>query len=372
MKRKRKKKSYKKPIIITLSALLVTAAAIITVVIITTENITKNNIGSYVTLGQYSGIEYEPLDTEVTEEDVNARIDVRRGNVSETIEITDRAVENGDTVFINFEGFVDGEAFEGGFAENFDLVIGSGSFIPGFEEQIIGHKPGDEFEINVTFPEDYDSADLAGKPTMFKINLLSINAKVLPEFNDAFVQANSELNTIAEYRAMIREELKQQKEEGAESAKQESVWRQIIEGATAHKYPKKDLDMKIEQVIKDYEDTARSYGETREQLFRTVYGDDMSNEELEELFLKESRDVAERRSKEQLVVQAIAFLEGITVSNSEVDEVINNYRNYGYPSRADFLRAYNRESVRVIQLAPKVMEFVTGSAVAATPAPEVE
>ncbi|WP_395026324.1 trigger factor, partial [Robinsoniella sp.] len=185
-----------------------------------------------VTLGEYKGVEVEKQAVEVTDEEIMAEIDKERENNSRTIDVDDRAVQNGDMVKLNFEGFVDGEAFEGGKGEDYDLTIGSGSFIPGFEEQLVGAKIGEEMEVNVTFPEEYQASELAGKAAVFKCTVNEIKVKELPEADDDFAKDVSEFDTLAEYKEDIKKNLTEKKEKEAKTAKENAVVAKVVENAT--------------------------------------------------------------------------------------------------------------------------------------------
>ena len=164
-----------------------------------------------VTLGKYKGVQVTKIDTTVTDEEVEAALEKEQQKNSRTVTVTDRPVANGDTAVIDFEGFVDGIAFEGGKGENHPLEIGSHSFIDTFEDQLVGHNAGDEVEVNVTFPEKYQAADLAGKPAVFKVKINEIKAKELPELNDEFASEVSEFDTLAEYKEDLRKHLEVRK-----------------------------------------------------------------------------------------------------------------------------------------------------------------
>ena len=185
-----------------------------------------------VTLGDYKGVEVEKTPVEVSEEEVDKEVDKERENNSRTIDVDDRAVEKGDMIKLNFEGFVDGTPFEGGKAEDYSLTIGSGSFIPGFEDQLIGAKIGEEVEVNVTFPEEYHAAELKGKPAVFKCTVNEIKVKELPEADDEFAKDVSEFDTLAEYKDDIRAKLLEKKTADAKREKQNKTVAKAVENAT--------------------------------------------------------------------------------------------------------------------------------------------
>ena len=184
-----------------------------------------------VELGTYKGVEIDKLDTEVTDADVDAELDRVREQNARTITVDDRAVQDKDMTVIDFEGFVDGEAFEGGKAENYSLTIGSHSFIDTFEEQLIGKNIGEEVEVNVTFPEEYHAKELAGKPALFKVTIKEIKVKELPELDDDFAQDVSDCETLEAYKDSLREEIQNRKADAAKNAKEDAVIEAIIEDA---------------------------------------------------------------------------------------------------------------------------------------------
>ena len=192
-----------------------------------------------VKLGKYKGVKVEKADITVTDEEVDAEINKERENNARNIEVTDRAVKDGDITTLDFEGFVDGVAFEGGKGENYPLTIGSGAFIPGFEEQLIGAEIGKEVEVNVTFPEDYQAEDLKGKAAVFKCTVKEIKEKQLPELDDEFASEVSEFETLAEYKADVKGKLEERKAKEAKDAKEAAVIEEIV----------KDSEMEIPEAM---------------------------------------------------------------------------------------------------------------------------
>ena len=184
-----------------------------------------------VTLGKYKGVEVEKADLEVSDEEVNEAIDREREQNARTVSVEDRAVKSGDVVTLDFEGFVDGVAFDGGKGENYPLTIGSNTFIPGFEDQLIGAEIDKETEVNVTFPEDYQAEELAGKPALFKCTVKEIKEKELPELDDEFASEVSEFDTLAEYKEDVKKNLAERKAEDAKAEKEEKVVDAIIADA---------------------------------------------------------------------------------------------------------------------------------------------
>ena len=265
-----------------------------------------------VTLGEYKGIEVEKVDAEVTDEDVQAELlNVQKQN-SRTIPVEDRAAKMDDEVTIDFEGFVDGEAFEGGKGENYQLTLGSHSFIDTFEDQIVGKNIGEEFDVNVTFPEDYQAEDLAGKPAVFKCKLNGIKETELPELDDEFASEVSEFDTLDEYKADLKATLKVKKEKAAKNTKESLVIDQIIENSTME-IPDAMLDTTKEQMLNEFSQQLSYQGLSVDQYFQFT---GMTKEK----FLETSTPEAERRIKSRLVLEAIAKAEDIQVSEEELND----------------------------------------------------
>lgn len=265
-----------------------------------------------VTLGEYKGVEVEKQAIEVTDEEIMAEIDKERENNSRTIDVDDRAVQNGDMVKLNFEGFVDGEAFEGGKGEDYDLTIGSGSFIPGFEEQLVGAKIGEEMEVNVTFPEEYQAAELAGKAAVFKCTVNEIKVKELPEADDDFAKDVSEFDTLAEYKEDIKKNLAEKKEKEAKTAKENAVVAKIVENAEME-IPDPMVDGQVRQMADDFARRIQSQGLSVEQYFQ------FTGMTAEKLF-EQMRPEAEKRIQNSLVLEAVAKAENIQISDEKVEE----------------------------------------------------
>ena len=265
-----------------------------------------------VTLGEYKGVEVEKVDAEVTDEDVQAELlNVQKQN-SRTIPVEDRAAKMDDEVTIDFEGFVNGEAFEGGKGENYQLTLGSHSFIDTFEDQIVGKNIGEEFDVNVTFPEDYQAEDLAGKPAVFKCKLNGIKETELPELDDEFASEVSEFDTLDEYKADLKATLKVKKEKAAKNTKEGLVIDQIIENSTME-IPDAMLDTTKEQMLNEFSQQLSYQGLSVDQYFQFT---GMTKEK----FLETSTPEAERRIKSRLVLEAIAKAEDIQVSEEELND----------------------------------------------------
>lgn len=267
-----------------------------------------------VTLGKYKGIELEKADTTVTDEDVDAAIEKERENNARTISVEDRAVRDGDLTVIDYEGFVDGESFEGGKAENYPLTIGSNTFIPGFEEQLVGAELDKEVEVHVTFPEDYQESTLAGKAAVFKCTVREIKEKELPELDDDFACDVSEFDTLAEYREDVKRTLTEEKEAEAKAEKEEKVIEAIIEEAQMD-IPEAMLATQQRSMADDFAQRLQMQGISIDQYFQFT---GLTKAAL----LEQLKPQAEQRIKTRLVLEAVAKAENIEVSEEEYAEEI--------------------------------------------------
>lgn len=265
-----------------------------------------------VTLGAYKGIEVEMQSAEVTDEEVNAELDKVRNQNARTITVEDRAVQDGDMTVIDFEGFMDGVAFNGGKGEDYDLTIGSGAFIPGFEEQLIGAEIGKEVEINVTFPEEYHAEELKGKPAVFKVTVKSIKVKELPEADDDFAQDVSDFDTLDAYKADIKAKLADKKEKEAAALKEDTVIDKIIEDAKME-IPDAMVDYQVKQMANDFARRIQSQGLSVEQYFQfTGLTPDKMFEQM--------RPNALKRIQSRLVLEAVVAAENIEVTEEDVEK----------------------------------------------------
>ena len=267
-----------------------------------------------VTLGEYKGVEVEKSDVEVTEEDINTEVDKERENNSRTIDVDDRAVENGDIIKLDFDGSVDGVPFEGGKAENYTLTIGSGSFIPGFEDQLIGTKIGEEKDVTVTFPEDYHEKSLAGKEAVFKCKVNAISVKELPEADDEFASEVSEFETLAEYKEDIKKKLTEKKEKAARAKKEAQAIEKAVENATME-IPDAMIDTQVQSMMEDFARRMQSQGLSLEQYFQFT-GMDVKK------MHDQMKPEALKRIQNSLVLEAVAKAENIEISDEKVDEEI--------------------------------------------------
>lgn len=264
-----------------------------------------------VSIEGYRGIEVTKKSVEVTDDDVDAELARVQDRNSRMVTVEDRAAENGDTVEIDFEGFVDGEAFEGGKAENFNLELGSGQFIPGFEDQIVGHNTGDEFDVNVTFPEDYHVAELKAKPAVFKIKLHEIKAKELPEIDDDFIKDISEFDTVADYRADVKSKLETSREKQAADDVDNQLINALIEKLQGE-IPEAMYQNRITQDIREFDYRLHSQGL---DLRTYIQYTGMNEAALRASF----KPQAERQVKLRLALEKIAELDGIVPTEEEIE-----------------------------------------------------
>ena len=267
-----------------------------------------------VTLGEYKGVEVEKSDVEVTDEDINKEVDKERENNSRTIDVDDRAVENGDIIKLDFDGSVDGVPFEGGKAENYTLTIGSGSFIPGFEDQLIGTKIGEDKDVTVTFPEDYHEKSLAGKEAVFKCKVNAITVKELPDADDEFASEVSEFETLAEYKEDIKKKLTEKKEKEARAKKEAQAVEKAVENATME-IPDAMIDTQVQSMMEDFARRMQSQGLSLEQYFQFT-GMDVKK------MHDQMKPEALKRIQNSLVLEAVAKAENIEISDEKVDEEI--------------------------------------------------
>ena len=282
-----------------------------------------------VTLGEYKGLEVPKSETEVTDEEIEAELKKEQEKNSRTITVEDRGAENGDIATIDFEGFVDGTAFEGGKGTDYPLTLGSGSFIPGFEDQLVGAKAGDHVEVNVTFPEEYQSKDLAGKAAVFQCDVKKVETKELPELDDDFAQDVSEFDTLAEYKEDIKKNLAERKEKEARTAKENAAVDKAIENAQME-IPDAMIETQISQMLDDFSRRMQSQGLTMEQYMQfTGMTADKMREEMKPQALK--------RIQTRLVLEKIAETENIQPSEEEVNEEIGKMAEM-YKMEADKLK----------------------------------
>ena len=312
------------------------------------ELVMKVVVEPEVELGEYKGIKAKKKAVRVSEKEVNealAKIQERGAR----IEAVEKAAEKDDICDIAFEGFVDGEAFEGGQADNFDLTLGSGQFIPGFEDQVIGHKAGEEFDVNVKFPEDYGAENLAGKDATFKVTLHEVKHKVLPEIDDDLAQDNG-FDTLDELKADEKEKIKENKKREAENDFENAVIDALIDGMKAE-VPEQMIDARIDENIRQFEQNLQMQG-LNLQTYLQYSGSDMSK-------LRESlKPQSERQVKIRLCLDKIVEVENIEVTEEEIDAEMQKYADM-YKLELDVIKnAIPAEEIKGDLAAEKAMQFV--------------
>ena len=311
-----------------------------------------------VTLGQYKGIEVEKADTTATDEEVAAEIDKEREANSRTITVEDRAVQDGDMTVIDFEGFVDGKAFEGGKGTDYPLTIGSGAFIPGFEEKLVGAEIGKEVEVDVTFPEEYHAKELAGKPAVFKCTVKEIKVKELPELDDDFAQDVSDFDTLEEYKADVRKKVEEKKAADAKAKKEDAVIEKIIEGATME-IPDAMVETQAERMVDEFAQRLQMQGLTMEQYLQFTGGNVQA-------LVEQSKPQALKRIQSRLVLEAVVAAENLTASDEELDAELGRMAEQ-YKMEVEKLKEMFTEedlkSVREDLAIQKAVELVTDAAV---------
>ena len=282
-----------------------------------------------VTLGEYKGLEVAKADVAVTDEDIDAEVEKEREAQARMVPVEDRAVQDGDITTIDFEGFMDGKPFEGGKGEDYPLTIGSHSFIDTFEEQLIGANIGEEKEIEVTFPEEYQAKELAGKPATFKVTVKEIKVRELPEADDELAQEVSEFETMAEYREDLRKKIQERKESAAKTQKEDAAVEKAIENAQME-IPQPMIDTQARQMAVEFAQRLQSQGMTMEQYMQFT---GLTPDKL----LEQMQPQALKRIQSRLVLEAIAKAENIEISDEKLDEQIDKMAEM-YQMEADKLR----------------------------------
>ena len=265
-----------------------------------------------VKLGEYKGLEVDKVSTRVTQKEVEAKIQEEAEKNAREVVVTDRPVADGDEVILDFEGFVDGEAFEGGKGENYPLTIGSGSFIPGFEEQLVGAEAEKEVEVKVTFPEDYHAEELKGKEAVFKCTVHEIKAKELPEIDDEFAAEVSEFDTLDEYKADVKAKIKENKATEGKRKQEDQAVEQAVKNAE-YEIPQPMIETQTTQMVEDFAQRIQSQGITLEQYFQFT---GLTAEKM----MEDMKPQAIKRIETRLVLEAIAKAENIEISDEKLDE----------------------------------------------------
>ena len=310
-----------------------------------------------VSLGKYKGVEVDKQVIEVFDEEIDEEIRKEQEKNATRNEVTDRPVKDGDEIILDFEGFCDGEAFEGGKGTDYPLTVGSGSFIPGFEEQLVGAVIGEEMDVNVTFPENYQAEELKGKPAVFKCTVKKITEKILPELDDEFADEVSEFSTLAEYREDIRKNITERKEKAALSVKENQAVEKVI--ADAHvEIPEPMLRTQQEQIAGELEQQVVSQGMKFEDYLKYA-------QTTREQLVDRMKEDAERRIMYRLVMEQVAKEENITATDEDFEAEIQRMAD-AYHMDADTIRKYfvaDKERMMEDLAVQKAITFVTENAV---------
>lgn len=311
-----------------------------------------------VTLGQYKGIETEALSVEVSDDEIMDELKSQQEKNASMVTVEDRAAELDDTVTIDFEGFVDGVAFDGGKARDHRLVLGSHSFIDTFEDQLVGKSTGEETEVNVTFPEDYHQADLAGKPALFKVTVKKIEKKVLPEIDDDLAQDVSEFETLDEYKEDIRAKLTEKKENENRAKKEDAIIEKIIEGATME-IADDMVNAQAERMFSNFAQNVQMQGINIDQ-YMLLTGNTAQG------MLEQMKPQALKSIQSRLVLEAVAAAENIEATEEEANEKIESIAKSYNMEAEDFKKAVGEKEIKQLQddiKVEKAIEFILDSAI---------
>ena len=318
-----------------------------------------------VTLGDYKGIEVEKKVVKVMAADVNAEIDKVREQNSRMITVDNRGIKKDDTAVIDFEGFVDGEPFQGGKGEDYPLVIGSHSFIDTFEDQLVGKKTGDEVEVNVTFPEEYHEASLKGKPALFKVTVKEIKKKELPKLDDEFASEVSEFETLKEYKASVKKTLTERKKEEAKREKENAVVEKVVENITVE-IPEPMIEEQTQQMIQEFAGRLSGQGLSFEQYMQMT---GMTPDAL----MGQMKPEAEKRIRTRLALEAIVKEEKIKATAKDIDKEIENMASM-YQMEVDKVKEMigdnEKEQIAQDLAVQKAVDFVVKNAVEVEPEKE--
>ncbi len=313
-----------------------------------------------VTLGEYKGLKVDKVSTRVTAKEVDARLEEEQKKNARTVSVTDRAVQDGDEVILDFEGFVNGVAFEGGKGENYSLTIGSGSFIPGFEEQLVGVEIENEVDVNVTFPEEYHAADLAGKEAVFKCTVHEIKVKELPELDDEFAAEVSEFDTLEAFKADIKAKIKEEKLAEGNRKKEDQAVEQAVANATME-IPEAMIETQTQQMVQEFAQRLQSQGLSIEQYFQFT---GLTSEKM----LEEMKPQAVKRIETRLVLEAIVKAENIEITEekfeAEIAKMAEMYQ-MEVEKLKEYMGAYEAEQMKADMAVQEAVTFLVDNAVEA-------
>ena len=317
------------------------------------------DLKEYIEVGEYKGLTVAPYSVSVTEDEIQAQIDsmLESAVESEELEKGDK-IESGDTANIDYVGKKDGKKFDGGSAEGYDLEIGSGSFIDGFEDGLIGKAVGETVELDLTFPEDYSSEDLAGQDVVFTVTINSATRNVVPEYDLDFVKANTEYDSIDEFEEAVEKDIYNSKEDEEIYNQQTELWSQVLENTEVKKYPDREVDHYIEFNSNQMDDMAEAYGMTREELLASYEFDD------EDEFAAVNEDSSKLRVKQEMVIEYIADTEKLEYTQEEKDKMIEDFEAAGYDDKTIETQTGRtmEDYVHIELLYQKVLDFLLENA----------
>lgn len=317
------------------------------------------NFEDYVKLAEYKGLEREQIKVSVSEEEVQTQIEANLKSTAETVEKTDGKVKDGDVANIDYEGKKDGVAFEGGTAQGYDLTIGSGTFIPGFEDGLIGKEIGGTYALELTFPEDYGSEDLAGQDVVFTVKINSVKTQKTPEYTVGWIKENSDVDTKKDYEALVKDQLIEKKEEEAKNNIMAKLWNQVVENSKIIQYPQELVDVYIADIEEQYQSMADSYGLEVEALW------EQEGIESQEAFDAKLEHTAQAYAKEQMIMYDIAEVENLTYTDEEAEEIRTAIDNAGFDEES-FKQQYGQDIETYIDASltfSKVVEFIFDNAI---------
>ena len=319
-----------------------------------TRLVSVDNVEKYITIAEYKGITLDNSVQEVTDDDVDSKVTQNLQAKSETVDDEDAVIQDGDTATINFVGTKDGEAFDGGTANNYDLVIGSGTMIPGFEEGIVGMKKGETKDVTVTFPESYRNTDLAGQEAVFQITVQSF--KRAPELTDEWVTANTDSSNVDEYKASVRTQLEQDAQDQAENSLRSTAWTTIFTNSEVLEYPEKDMD----EAAKNFKSIAESYAKQADmELDEFIESQGIAQED----FDAQCQQYAQAKVKQDLIIQGIMDAEGMTFDDEESLAIQNDLvEQYGSGDLATLIDTYGQVAVDESIGLTRVEDFIVANA----------
>lgn len=357
----------KKWIIIGAAVLVVAAAVTVTLLMMDGgKPYSKYDLNEYITVGEYTGLEVDGFTIAVTDEEVNTRIQENLTAAGTTKTVEEGVVADGETIIIDFAGKVDGKVFDGGSAQDQSLTIGSGSFIDGFESGLIGVEVGKTVDLNLTFPADYSSTELAGKAVVFTVTVKSRQILVIPALDDAFVKDSSDVNTVAEYTTLIKEQLTTEKTDAAVLAQKQKLWGAIVTASEVIKYPDKEVQAVIDDTVKEYKGYAEQYEMEYVDFLQQYVG---VTDEAD--FNTQVAEYAKVLVKEEMILFYIADKEDLSTTNDEYDQFITDtLEDYGYTEESfketqgkTYEDAVGKDTIKRQLYLNKVQDFILSKAV---------